>query len=149
MSGRHCYETDGKTGREIEKYWVRSIPELESTVISESIALEAIQAPASFTPAITTTKSENRYTGNNERSFVAEKLQDVLNKIDSQRINHANKLRDSRALLSKIKSNFYNYTLNIYLQAKFEGVAETLFQRKKRQLMKSFKLCVLTLLKNS
>lgn len=132
MSGRNFYRTDENTGKEIERYWTRSIPELESTVISESIALEAIQAPVSFTPAITTTKSENRYTGNNERSYVAEKLQDVLNKIDSQRINHANNLRDSRALLSKIKSNFYNYALNIYLQAKFEGITETLFQRTKK-----------------
>ena len=71
MSGRNFYRTDENTGKEIERYWTRSIPELESTVISESIALEAIQAPVSFTPAITTTKSENRYTGNSERSYVA------------------------------------------------------------------------------
>lgn len=127
LSGRNNYTID-ENKQEIEKFWIRSIPELESKIISSKISLESIQAPSSFTPAIITSKTQLM----GEQSYVKEKMQDVLNKIEAQRITHANNIMESQALLSKIKNNFYNYVLNIYLSSKFENVTETLFQKTKR-----------------
>ena len=131
-SGRSTFQKDEGSQTEKEMFWIWSIPEIESSIISASISLESIQAPSSFTPAITTSSSETQLMGKSSNSFVQEKLQDVLSKIEVQKQAHAKNLMDSRALLSKIKNNFYNYVLNAYLQAKFEGITETMFEKTKK-----------------
>jgi hypothetical protein len=122
---------DEKSEKEIEKYWIASVPEIESRIVSESVALESIHTPTSFTPAITTSSSKTQMFGESSQSFVQEKLQDVLTRIEAQKQAHATNLMEHRSLLSKIKSNFYSYALNAYLQAKFENVTESLFQKTK------------------
>lgn len=130
-SGRSVFHKDKTTGKETEKFLIRSIPELESKILSETIFLESIQPPASFTPAITTSSRETQLSGKSSQSYVKETLRDVLSKIEAQKQEHAKSLMEAQSLLSRIKSNFYNYVLNAYLQAKFEGVTESLFQKTK------------------
>ena len=131
MSGRFTINIDPKTKEEINKYWTPSVSEIEADIQTNLITLQNTQPPSHFTPAVSKHSFDSMYTGPTASEHVVEKYQDVLNSIQIKRSQISNLIKDYRALLSKIKSNIYNYVLNINLQLRFEHTTESIFQKTK------------------
>jgi hypothetical protein len=131
MSGRFTVSTNPETQKEERKYWTASVGEIEADIQTNLIALEKLQPPAQFTPAISKSSYQSIYTGPTSSEHVVEKYQDVLNALSQRRHAISILIRNYRALVSKIKNAVYNYVLNINLQLRFETVTESIFQSTK------------------
>jgi len=131
MSGRFTVSTNPVTQQEERKYWTASVSEIEADVQTNLIALDKLQPPAQFTPAVSKSSYQSIYTGQTSSENVVEKYQDVLNDFSQRRNAISLLVKNYRGLLSKIKNSVYNYVLNINLQLRFEGVTESIFQSTK------------------
>ncbi len=125
MSGRFTVSINPETKQEERKYWAASVSEIEADIQTNLIALEKLQPPSQFTPAV----SKSSWPTPSE--FVVEKYQDVLNALGNRKHAISELIKSYRALLSKIKNSIYNYVLNINLQLRFETVTESIFQNTK------------------
>jgi len=130
-SGRITVCTNPVTKQEERNYWTASVSEIEAEIQTNLIALEKLQPPSQFTPAISKSSYQSSYTGPTSSEFVVEKYQDVLNAIGHIKKTISEVIKNYRSILSKIKNGVYNYVLNINLQLRFETVTESIFQNTK------------------
>jgi hypothetical protein len=142
FSGRYTTTTDPNTKKEVYKYWITSVSEIESDIQTNLINLQNALPPTNFTPAVSKHSFESIYTGPTTNEYVVEKYQDVLNTVQSKRNQLSLAIKNSQSLLSKIKDNVYNYVLRINLQLRFERTTESIFQTTKTTVDKKLdKIC--------
>jgi hypothetical protein len=141
-SGRTTIEIDPSTKKEVTKYWIASITELEVQIQSYVITLENLKPPSQFTPALSSYSSDNNLFGKSSNTYVVEKYKDVIAEITVQSNNIISQINHAKTLITKVRNNVYDYVLNINLQLKFENITESIFQTTKERIDKELtKIC--------
>ncbi|MFH0930077.1 MAG: hypothetical protein V1814_02385 [Candidatus Moraniibacteriota bacterium] len=128
VAGRGVIYEDPKTGIKQQNYWIYSIPELESAVMTDEINFKNITFPKNFTPAITKAGNTGIFAGS---TFATETYATALNAAQQHKAALAANILRQKSLLARISSNIHNYVLNINMQLKFENITESIFQETK------------------
>lgn len=127
-AGRGTQYYNIATKKSEPRFWMQSIPAIESLINSSQVALKNLKLPQNYTPAITKSSDTGFLAGS---TFVQESYRDVLSAIRTQQRALATTINSNKTLLSKIRNSIYDYVLTINLQLKFENTTESLFQETK------------------
>lgn len=112
-----------------QRFWSSSIPELEALVKGNNIALNNIQTPNSYTPAVSSWQTEWYYSNTPLKTeFVQEKYQDVLNKTTERQNVVIGTIKNQQSTLGKIKAHIYQYVLEKNYELKYWNTVYSIFE---------------------
>ncbi len=111
-SGRFTHTID-KDGENKTHYYIKSIPEIEAQIDSTKQIMSNIKLPTSF-----------------EGNMILLAIQNIEDRLTSSR----SFITSNVNVINKVKSNFYNYVINIYYETKFQNYTQNLFTNLKKEV---------------